>query len=405
MRSLEDYHNIVGDEVITAIHQSARNLYQRHILHINSTYQGGGVAEILNSLVPLMNDIGIDTGWRILQGNPDFFGVTKKFHNALQGGTINFTELKRRLYVQTNESFSVYTHINHDCVIIHDPQPLPLIRFEPKRQPWIWRCHTDLSGPNGKLWGFLKRFILRYDLVMISNENYRQKDLPVTQRVVYPAIDPLSHKNMELSERDLTKTLRKFGVPTDKPLITQVSRFDRWKDPTGVIDVFRLVKKKVDCRLILCGSMAADDPEGWSIYERVHRKANDFIKSGEVILLTSENNILVNALQRLSKVVIQKSIREGFGLTVAEALWKETPVVASNIGGIPLQIVDGESGFLVDSFDTKGFADRIVHILKDPALGQEMGKKGKEHVRKNFLITRLLSDYLSILNDIIKQSR
>jgi len=331
--------------------------------------------------------------------------VTKKFHNALQGGTINFTELKRRLYVQTNESFSVYTHINHDCVIIHDPQPLPLIRFEPKRQPWIWRCHTDLSGPNGKLWGFLKRFILRYDLVMISNENYRQKDLPVTQRVVYPAIDPLSHKNMELSERDLTKTLRKFGVPTDKPLITQVSRFDRWKDPTGVIDVFRLVKKKVDCRLILCGSMAADDPEGWSIYERVHRKANDFIKSGEVILLTSENNILVNALQRLSKVVIQKSIREGFGLTVAEALWKETPVVASNIGGIPLQIVDGESGFLVDSFDTKGFADRIVHILKDPALGQEMGKKGKEHVRKNFLITRLLSDYLSILNDIIKQSR
>ncbi len=404
MRSLEDYHSIVGDEVITGIHQSARNLYQRHILHINSTYQGGGVAEILNSLVPLMNDIGITTGWRILQGNPDFFGVTKKFHNALQGGTINFTELKKRLYEQTNESFSVYTHISHDCVIIHDPQPLPLIRFEPKRQPWIWRCHTDLSGPNGKLWGFLKRFILRYDLVMISNEHYRQKDLPVTQRVVYPAIDPLSHKNMELSERDLTKTLRKLGIPTDKPLITQVSRFDRWKDPTGVIDVFRLVKKKVDCRLILCGSMAADDPEGWSIYERVHRKANDFIKSGEVILLTSENNVLVNALQRLSKVVIQKSIREGFGLTVAEALWKETPVVASNIGGIPLQIVDGEGGFLVDSFDTKGFADRIVDILKDPALGQEMGKKGKEHVRKNFLITRLLSDYLSILNDIIRQS-
>jgi trehalose synthase len=402
MRSLEDYHKIVGDEVITSIHKKARSLYERHILHINSTYQGGGVAEILTSLVPLMNDIGIDTGWRIMQGNPDFFQITKKFHNALQGNGINFTEMKKKLYLLANENFSVYTHINHDCVIIHDPQPLPQIKFYAKRQPWIWRCHADLSNPNGKLWAFLKNFILRYDLVVVSNVNYRQEDLPLEQKVCYPAIDPLSHKNMELSERDLTKTLRKFSIPTDKPLITQVSRFDRWKDPTGVIEVFKLVKKKVDCRLILCGSMAADDPEGWSIYERVHRKANDFIKSGDVILLTSESNILVNALQRVSKVVIQKSIREGFGLTVSEALWKETPVVASNIGGIPLQIVDGENGFLVDSFDTKGFADRIVRILQDPALEEEMGKKGKEQVRKNFLITRLLSDYLSVLNDVVK---
>lgn len=402
MRSLEDYHKIVGDEVITSIHKKARSLYERHILHINSTYQGGGVAEILTSLVPLMNDIGIDTGWRIMQGNPDFFQITKKFHNALQGNGINFTEMKKKLYLLANENFSVYTHINHDCVIIHDPQPLPQIKFYAKRQPWIWRCHADLSNPNGKLWAFLKNFILRYDLVVVSNDNYRQKDLPLEQKVCYPAIDPLSHKNMELSERDLTKNLKKFSIPTDKPLITQVSRFDRWKDPTGVIEVFKLVKKKVDCRLILCGSMAADDPEGWNIYERVHRKANDFIKSGEVILLTSESNILVNALQRISKVVIQKSIREGFGLTVSEALWKETPVIASKIGGIPLQIVDGENGFLVDSFDTKGFADRIVRILQDPALGEEMGRKGKEHIRKNFLITRLLSDYLSVLNDVVK---
>lgn len=402
MRSLEDYHKIVGDEVITSIHKKARSLYERHILHINSTYQGGGVAEILTSLVPLMNDIGIDTGWRIMQGNPDFFQITKKFHNALQGNGINFTEMKKKLYLLANENFSVYTHINHDCVIIHDPQPLPQIKFYAKRQPWIWRCHADLSNPNGKLWAFLKNFILRYDLVVVSNVNYRQKDLPLEQKVCYPAIDPLSHKNMELSERDLAKTLRKFSIPTDKPLITQVSRFDRWKDPTGVIEVFKLIKKKVDCRLILCGSMAADDPEGWNIYERVHRKANDFIKSGDVILLTSESNILVNALQRVSKVVIQKSIREGFGLTVSEALWKQTPVVASNIGGIPLQIVDGENGFLVDSFDTKGFADRIIRILQDPSLGEDMGRKGKEHIRKNFLITRLLSDYLSVLDDVVK---
>jgi len=402
MRTLEDYHNIVGDKVITCIHKKARKLYQKHILHINSTYQGGGVAEILTSLVPLMNDIGIDTGWRIMQGNPDFFQITKKFHNALQGGSINFTEMKKKLYLLANENFSVYTHINHDCVIIHDPQPLPQIKFYPKRQPWIWRCHADLSNPNGKLWGFLKNFILRYDLVVVSNKSYRQKDLPVEQKICYPAIDPLSHKNMELSQKDMTKTLRKFGIPTDKPLITQVSRFDRWKDPTGVIEVFKLVRKKVDCRLILCGSMAADDPEGWAIYERVHRKANDLIKTGDIILLTSESNILVNALQRVSKVVIQKSIREGFGLTVAEALWKQTPVVASNIGGIPLQIIDGENGFLLEPFDTRGYAERIVQILTDPALEQKMGKKGKEHVRKNFLITRLLSDYLTVLNHVIK---
>jgi trehalose synthase len=403
MRSLEDYHNIVGDKVITAIHKKARKLYEKHILHINSTYQGGGVAEILTSLVPLMNDIGINTGWRIMQGNPDFFQITKKFHNALQGGGINFTEMKKKLYLLANENFSIYTHIDHDCVIIHDPQPLPQIKFYPKRQPWIWRCHADLSHPNGKLWAFLKNFILRYDLVVISNQSYRQKSLPVEQRVCYPAIDPLSHKNMDLSERDLTKTLKKFGIPTDKPLITQVSRFDRWKDPLGVIEVFKLVKKKTDCRLILCGSMAADDPEGWQIYERVHRKAEQFIKKGDVILLTSESNILVNALQRISRVIVQKSLREGFGLTVSEALWKGTPVVASNIGGIPLQIINGENGFLLDPFDTKGYAERIVQILKNPTLTEKMGKKGREHIRKNFLITRLLSDYLILLNEIIKK--
>lgn len=402
MKSLDDYSEIVGDQVLSSIYRKARRLTGKHILHINATYQGGGVAEILGSVVVLMNDIGIDTGWRILHGTPDFFAITKKFHNALQGAPINLTEIKKRLYIRANEDFSMFTHIDHDYVIIHDPQPLPLIKYYAKKQPWIWRCHVDLSTSNNAVWDFLKKFILRYDMMIISSEKYRREDLPVEQRIIQPAIDPLSPKNMEISQGDISKYLKKFGIPRDKPLITQISRFDKWKDPEGVIQVFKLVKKKVDCRLVLCGSMAADDPEGWMIYEKVERKAKDLIDNKEVILITSENSILVNALQRVSAVIIQKSTKEGFGLTVTEALWKGTPVVSSNIGGIPLQVTDGENGFLVEVGDKKGFAERIIQLLKNPELAEEMGKKGKEIVRKNFLITRIISDYLDLLNDMIK---
>ncbi len=402
MRSLDDYSEIVGDEVLSSIYRKARKLTGKHVLHINATYQGGGVAEILGSVVVLMNDIGIDTGWRILHGPPDFFAITKKFHNALQGEPINLTEIKKRLYIRANEDFSVFTHIDHDYVIVHDPQPLPLIKYYAKKQPWIWRCHVDLSTSNNAVWDFLKKFILRYDMVIISSEKYKRKDLPVEQRIIHPAIDPLTPKNMEISQADISKYLKKFGIPRDKPIITQISRFDKWKDPEGVIQVFKLVKKKVDCRLVLCGSMAADDPEGWMIYERVERKAKDWIENKDVILITSENSILVNALQRTSAVIIQKSTREGFGLTVTEALWKGTPVVTSNIGGIPIQIIDGENGFLVEARDKKGFAERIIQLLEKPDLAQEMGKKGKEIVRKNFLITRIISDYLDLLNDMAK---
>jgi len=402
MRSLDDYSEIVGDEVLSSIYRKARKLTGKHLLHINATYQGGGVAEILGSVVVLMNDIGIDTGWRILHGPPDFFAITKKFHNALQGEPINLTEIKKRLYIRANEDFSVFTHIDHDYVVVHDPQPLPLIKYYAKKQPWIWRCHVDLSTSNNAVWDFLKKFILRYDMVIISSEKYKRKDLPVEQRIIHPAIDPLTPKNMEISQADISKYLKKFGIPRDKPIITQISRFDKWKDPEGVIQVFKLVKKKVDCRLVLCGSMAADDPEGWMIYERVERKAKDWIENKDVILITSENSILVNALQRTSAVIIQKSTREGFGLTVTEALWKGTPVVTSNLGGIPLQIIDGENGFLVEARDKKGFAERIIQLLEKPDLAQEMGKKGKEIVRKNFLITRIISDYLDLLNDMAK---
>lgn len=401
MRILEDYRGIIEDEVISEIHRRARKLYGKRILHINSTYWGGGVAEMLSSLIPLMNDVGMDVGWEILHGNPDFFTVTKKFHNALHGEEINLSGMKKRLYIMTNEDFSVYTRIDHDCVIVHDPQPLPLIKFYKKRRPWIWRCHVDLSNPNEEVWEFLKSYILRYDMVIVSGEKYRRKDLPVEQRVICPAIDPLLPKNIEISEKDVAKYLDKFGINTDKPLITQISRFDKWKDPEGVIEAFKLVKEKIDCRLVLCGDIATDDPEGPKIYDRVWRKAGGMIKKGELVLITSGHNILVNALQRSSTVILQKSLREGFGLSVTEALWKETPVVGTNVGGIPLQIVDGENGFLVEPYDTKGFADRIIRILRNPDLAEEMGKKGKEIVRKNFLITRLLLDYLDLLNEII----
>jgi len=400
MRTLEDYRDIVGKEVIADIHRRARRLYGVHILHINSTCIGGGVAEILNSFIPLMNDIGVDAGWRLFHGNPDFFTITKKFHNALQGEPINFTEMKKKLYIQANETFSSYTHIDHDCVFIHDPQPLPLVKFYKKKQPWVWRCHVDLSHPNRELWRFLEGFILRYDAMIISDEKYR-KDIPIEQRVIYPTIDPLSPKNKELAPKVIAKYLKKFGIPNDKPIILQVSRFDKWKDPKGVIEVFELVKEEVDCRLVLCGNMATDDPEGALIYDEVKEKAKKWMEKGDIILITYDNNILVNALQRRSAVVVQKSIREGFGLAVTEALWKEKPVVASNVGGIPLQIKDGENGFLVEPRDTEGFAERILKILKDPELAKGLGKKGKETVRKNFLITRALIDYLDLLCDLL----
>jgi trehalose synthase len=402
MRSLEEYREIVGEEVISSIYRKARTLYGLKVININSTYYGGGVAEILNTFVPLMNEAGVEADWRILRGTPDFFDITKKFHNGLQGDSINLTQIKKRLYTQASETFASYCHMDDDCVVIHDPQPLPLIKFFRKKQPWVWRCHVDLSDPNPHLWDFLKSFILRYDMVVISSPKYRREDLPVFQRVIYPAIDPLTPKNMNISTSMISKYLKKFNIPTDKPLVSQISRFDKWKDPAGVLDIFELVRHKADCRLILCGSMAADDPEGRLVYDRVRRQANSLIKSGDVILITSENNILVNVLQRSSAVIIQKSAKEGFGLSVTEALWKGKPVVASDIGGISHQITDGETGFLFSPEDIQGFADCTADLLKKPKRGEEVGRKAMEFVRERFLVTRLLADYLDLFNDIMK---
>ncbi len=402
MKRLEDYRGIVADDVLADLHHRAASLYDRHVVHVNSTAQGGGVAEMLYTLIPLMNDVGVDCGWRVLVGSDDFFNVTKKLHNGLQGESIALTAQKKRIYSQTSEDFCQYTHVrNHDAIIVHDPQPLPMIKFQKKRQPWVWRCHIDLTEPDPRLWEYLKGYILRYDMVIVSHDDYLHPDLPVPQVVINPAIDPLNQKNISLPGATITKYMERHGVVLDKPLITQVSRFDKWKDPEGVIEVFKRVRKQVDCRLVLAGNFATDDPEGYEIFQRVQSKAAKLIESGDVIILLGASDIVINALQRVSTVVLQKSLREGFGLTVAEASWKGVPVVASAVGGIPLQIIDGHTGFLVDPRDYDQCAERIASIVQDPDLAAEMGANGKEHVRENFLITRLLGHYLALLGDLL----
>lgn len=401
MNTLEDYLPIVGAQVVADLHRKARRLYGRRVMHVNSTYQGGGVAEMLVQLVPLMNDVGVEADWRILPGPLDFFTITKQFHNGLQGEPFELTEQMKELYVSQNEAFSAYAKLDDDVVIIHDPQPLPLARFYPKRQPWIWRCHIDLSEPHRELWAFLTPFILRYDAMIVSSEQYMQPDISLRQVVFTPAIDPLALKNADMDAETVAAHLARLGVPGDKPFILQVSRFDKWKDMEGVVDAWRLLRDEVDCRVVLCGSMASDDPEGLEMYRRVMDASHDDIERGDVIVITDASNADVNALQRGAAVVTQKSKREGFGLTVTEAMWKGKPVVASRVGGIPLQITSGESGILVSPGDTEEFARAILRLLEDPDMCADLGYHAREKVRQDFLITRLLSAYLDLLAETL----
>ena len=391
--SLNDYKSIIGEELVTKIYEEATPLASKHIEHINSTFYGGGVAEILSSLVLLMNDVGITTGWRLLKGHPDFFNVTKKFHNALQGGSLALTDEGKSVYLDTNRTNSIFMHIEFsDLIVIHDPQPLPLIGFYAKKQPWVWRCHIDLSAPNPALWNYLKQFIVKYNSVIVSMDKYRQPDLKMPHSIIAPSIDPLTVKNKEIPDSVVTSYLSKFGVDRDKPIISQVSRFDIWKDPLGVVESFEKIKEEVDCKLVLLGSMATDDPEGPAIFEQLMQKVKD---GRDIIVINHADDVLVNCLQRASDVVIQKSLKEGFGLTVTEALWKGVPVVAGNVGGIPLQVKDGETGFLVNN--PAECAERAIKLLKEPKLRQKMGEKAREHVKQNFLITRHLNDYIQLL--------
>lgn len=397
---LNDYKKIVGNDVVNEIRRKAKKFSKKHILYINSTYQGGGVAELLNTLVILFNNVGIDVGWRILHGTPYFFNVTKKFHNSMQGDKINLSEKKKRIYYETNRRFSTFTHINHDLVIIHDPQPLPLIDFYKKTQPWIWRCHIDLSDTNPELWSYLKKFIKKYDHFVVSKEDY-EKNISTPQTVIHPAIDPLSEKNRPLPAKFVNKYLKKHDINQDTPIVSQISRFDKWKDPVGVIKTFEIARKKVKCQLVLLGSLATDDPEGHTIFKEIEKNVENCKYKKDIKLILVSDDILVNCLQRASAVVMQKSIKEGFALTVAEALYKETPVIASNIGGIPLQIINGENGFLHNPDDYEGFADSIVRLLGDKKLRTKLGKHGKEYIKKNFLITRLMLDWLDLFEEYL----
>jgi trehalose synthase len=387
---IKDYQQFVGAEVVERIQKKARLVRDLHVVNINSTYYGGGVAQLLSSLTLLLNNVGVETGWRVIHGPPDFFSVTKKMHNALQGANINLTDLKMEIYEQVVYENAVRNHLDHDIVIIHDPQPLPMINHYRKTCPWVWVCHVDLSKPNSELFKYLTQFIEKYDAVVLSQEAYKQK-LRTPQLFLMPAIDPFSITNKPLSEEEINERLNYYKIPTDLPLVVQISRFDRWKDPEGVIKAFKLARKEIDATLVLLGNVATDDPEGEDVYRSILDERED-----RIIILSRQDGALVNALQRRASVVLQKSIREGFGLTVAEAMWKGTPVIGGNTGGIRIQIQNGVNGFLVSSVDEA--AERIVQVLGDTELRNRLGKAAREAIKQNFLLTRYLEQYLDLFN-------
>lgn len=392
--SVEDYESIIGAETVERIQYKGRHLKHVHVANVNSTGYGGGVAEILSSMTLLMNNLGVDTGWRTIIGRPDFFMITKSMHNALQGGEMDLTDEKKHIYEQVVYENSIRTHLHHhDIVIIHDPQPLPMVEFYKRKGPWIWRCHIDLSRPHAELWNYLKGFVEKYDTVVSSIPEYRQ-ELSVPQVHFMPAIDPFSAKNRTLPEAEMKKKLEEYKIPTDLPLVVQVSRFDRWKDPQGVIEAFKLARREVDATLVLIGNAASDDPEGEEVFESLLACQEDRIK----ILPYGDDTVLVNSLQSQAAVVFQKSIREGFGLTVTEAMWKGTPVIGGNCGGIRYQIDDGINGYLVSTAEEAG--RRLVEILKDKDKRLAMGEAAREKVRTHFLLTRLMEQYLDLFDSL-----
>lgn len=386
---LEDYEPLIGAETVERIARKVARIRDLHVLNVNSTYYGGGVAEILSSLTLIMNTSGIRTGWRVIQGRPEFFSITKKMHNALQGDEINLTDLKRRIFEEVCAENAARMHIDHDLVIVHDPQPLPLVRFFRKKAPWIWRCHVDLTSPNQALWSYLAGFIERYDAVVLSLPEYAQK-LTTPQRFIMPAIDPFSSTNRSLTEEQIDERLGHYGIPTDLPIVLQVSRFDRWKDPQGVIEAFQKARKLVDCTLVLVGNVATDDPEGQDVFESLAKHRDE-----RLLILSVQDSALVNALQRRAAVVLQKSLREGFGLTVTEAMWKGAAVIGGRVGGIRHQIEDGVNGFLVDTVEQT--AERIVQLLRDRTLRERLGAAARGTVRERFLMTRLMEEWLDLI--------
>ena len=402
-KTLTDYTHIVGKELTEQIRKLAEPLKGKRVLHVSATAFGGGVSEILYTLVPLMRDVGLDAHWHVIFGKEEFYNATKLLHNSLQGAEETLSDEQWEIFDEINQVNAEGLQGEWDVVIVHDPQPIGLLRgAKEKGKHWVWRCHIDLSTPNPAPIARLLPMIEEYEASIWHMEKYvpdgmgrHREDV----RIMPPAIDPLSPKNMAFSPEDAAFVCRQFGIDVDRPLITQVSRFDPWKDPIGVIDAYREVTEQVpEAQLAMVGSMATDDPEGMEYFQKTFEYADG---DEDIKILSNLNNvgaIEVNAFQSQSDVCLQKSIREGFGLTVTEALWKGRPTVAGNVGGIPLQIEDGVSGFLVNS--PSECAQRCVEILRDPGLGKQLGREGKEHARRQFLTPRLLRDWLRLFGDL-----
>ena len=388
MAKIDEYIPIVGESIIDDMKLLAERLQGKIIQHVNSTAVGGGVAEILNRMVPLLRELGVDTRWDLIKGGAQFFEVTKKFHNVLHGRKETVTQADFDVFSETSQRNIEEFQVAGDIVFVHDPQPIALVKKKADNK-WLWRCHIDVSNPEQKVWKFLMDFIVQYDSAVFSAPSFSQK-LPIRQFLISPSIDPLSEKNKELPQETIDAVLRKYNISKDKPIITQISRFDRLKDPVGVIEAYQQVKRYIDCQLILAGGTASDDPEGVKVLEEVKERAQN--DEDIHILLLPQNDIEVNALQSASTVIVQKSLKEGFGLTVSEALWKAKPVVASNVGGIPLQIKHKYSGLLCRSVEGAAFS--IKQLLNSPEYARRLGQNGKEHIRNNFLLTRHLRDYM-----------
>lgn len=389
--TLSSYEDIVGIRTIEELGLLAEKVKGKKAKMVNSTAVGGGVAEILARLVPLMNELGVDTKWEVIKGSEEFFDVTKTFHNALHGDKVEITpqmfDLYRR-YIAINASEMSF---DEDIILIHDPQPAGLIKCKEKgRGKWVWRCHIDLSNPHRGVWEFLEGYVKEYDASLFSSPAFAQI-LPIPQYLVYPCIDPLSTKNKDLPPEVISRVLGKYGIDKERPIITQISRFDRLKDPVGVVEAYKLVKKRTDCQLVIAGGGAADDPEAELVLTTVREKGKDD-PDIHILVLPPFSDIEINALQRASTIILQKSLREGFGLTVTEALWKGKPVIGSAVGGIPLQIKHNLTGILVHSIE--GAAFQIRYLLNNPEYAARLGQYGREYVREKFLLTRLMRSYL-----------
>ena len=392
--SLDDYRGVVGPEVVDELLRLADRVNHRRLQHINSTAVGGGVAELLTRMVPLFRELGIDTTWDVIKGNDAFFAVTKAFHNALHGGDETITADMLEVFRETTKMNLDDLGPVGDFVVIHDPQPAGLIaRRAESGGHWLWRCHIDVSTPEPQVWDFLRPYVEQYDGSVFSMPEFSQT-LPIPQFMVPPSIDPLSDKNREIPSGQVTAVLEKYGLDPERPIITQISRFDRLKDPVGVIQSYRLIKRRYPCQLVLAGGGATDDPEGEVVLREVHEAADDD-PDIHVLLLPPFSDLEINALVRGSTIIMQKSIKEGFGLTVTEALWKRRPVIGGSVGGIKLQLLNGVTGFLVHS--PEGAANRAVELLGDETLRQTIATNGHEHVRENFLTTRHVRDYLLMM--------